>query len=183
MTARDDAVIITERLMLRPPRADDLPAWAEFLADPVASRFIGGVQSPTGAWHALRAEAGAWALDGFGMFSVIERATGGWVGRLGPFRPVDWPGDEVGWGIIPSRWGRGYATEGAAAAMDWAVEVLRWDEVIHCIDPRNTASAAVARRLGSRVLRRRVLPPPYAQVPHDIWGQSREEWLARRVAP
>jgi hypothetical protein len=53
--------------------------------------------------------------------------------------------------------------------------------VIHCIDPRNAPSAAVARRLGSRVLRRAVLPPPYAQVPHDIWGQSREEWLARRV--
>ena len=124
--------------------------------------------------------AGAWALFGFGMFSVIETATGRWVGRLGPWKPADWPGNEIGWGLARDAWGKGYALEGAAAAMDWAFESLGWTEVIHCIDPDNAPSQAVARRLGSANLRPGALPPPYDDGRIDIWGQTREQWRARR---
>ena len=44
--------------------------------------------------------AGSWALNGFGMFSVIEKASGLWLGRIGPWRPDGWPGNEVGWGLV-----------------------------------------------------------------------------------
>ena len=73
------------------------------------------------------------------MFSVIEKASGRWVGRLGPWQPEGWPGTEVGWGLARDAWGKGYATEGAAAAIDWAFDALGWDDVIHCIDPGNAA--------------------------------------------
>ena len=63
--------------------------------------------------------------------------------------------------------------------MDWAVEALGWDEVIHCIEPANTPSQAVARRLGSRVLRQATLPVVGFEV--DCWGQSAAEWRARRA--
>lgn len=123
---------------------------------------------------------GAWTVAGFSMFSVIERASGRWVGRLGPWRPLGWPGTEVGWGVVRDFWGRGYATEGAAAAIDWAFDELGWSEVIHCIDAGNFNSQAVARRLGSQVLRQAVLPAPLSAAV-EVWGQSREQWQARRA--
>jgi RimJ/RimL family protein N-acetyltransferase len=116
------------------------------------------------------------------MFSVIEKSTGQWVGRLGPWNPEGWPEPEVGWGISRAHWGKGYASEGAAAAMDYAFDVLGWAQVIHCIDPQNAGSIGVARKLGSRLLRRVVMPAPFEHVPMEAWGQSREEWRSRRQA-
>lgn len=117
------------------------------------------------------------------MFSVIEQSTGRWIGRLGPWCPDGWPGDEVGWGLLPDAQGRGYALEGAAAAMDWAFDTLGWREVIHCIAPDNFASQAVARKLGSKLLRTGRLPEPFQDLPTDIWGQTREQWRARHTQP
>lgn len=172
-------VLETERLILRPPGMQDLDAWAAFAADEEAQRFIGGAQSRHGAWRQILGVAGSWSLQGFGMFSVIEKATGRWIGRIGPILHADWPGREVGWGVSRDVWGRGYAAEAAAASMDFAVDVLGWDEVIHCIDPDNPASQAVARKLGSRILRQGFLPPPFPETPIDVWGQSADQWRAR----
>ena len=171
--------IETERLILRPPQAEDLDGWAELMGDEEAARFIGGVQPRAGAWRGLAGMAGSWALHGFGMFSVVEKATGRWIGRLGPWRPEGWPGTEVGWSLVRSAWGKGYATEGSAAAMDWAVTALGWVEIIHCIDPANTASARVAERLGSVRRRSARLPAPF-DLDVDIWSQSADEWGTRR---
>ena len=168
----------TERLILRPPGPQDLEPWAAFSADEAVQRHLGGVQSRAVAWRGLCAFAGAWTVAGFSMFSVVEKATGRWVGRLGPWKPEGWPGTEVGWGLIREAWGKGYATEGASAAIDWAFDSLGWDEVIHCIAPENLASQGVARRLGSVVLRRDVLPAPI-DIEVDCWGQSRAHWRAR----
>ncbi|HVN00790.1 MAG TPA: GNAT family N-acetyltransferase [Caulobacteraceae bacterium] len=177
----DGPVIETERLILRPLEPPDFEPWAAFMTDEEATRYIGGVQSRSQAWRGFMSVAGAWAMDGFAMFSVIEKSSGRWVGRLGPWMPAEWPGTEVGWGVIRDCWGRGYATEGAAAAIDWAFDQLGWTEVIHCIDPMNAASQRVARRLGSQILRRGRLPPPFDEVEIDVWGQSREVWRARRA--
>ncbi|HEX6376831.1 MAG TPA: GNAT family N-acetyltransferase [Allosphingosinicella sp.] len=170
----------TARLILRPPQAEDLDGLAEMMTDEETARFVGGVLERSGAWRQLASVAGSWALMGYGMFSVVEKDSGRWVGRLGPWQPADWPGPEVGWGLTRTAWGRGYATEGAAAAIDWAFDSLGWDRVIHCIAADNIASARVAERLGSTLLGSAYLPPPYDGEPVDIWGQSREEWRARR---
>jgi len=61
---------------------------------------------------------------------VIDKASGEWLGRIGPWFPEDWPGTEVGWGLKRSAWGRGYAVEAATAAMDFAFDRLGWDEAI-----------------------------------------------------
>src|SRR5476651_1272250 len=142
----------TPRLLLRPLRAEDFDAWADLQADAVAARFIGGALPRSLAWRGFMAMAGAWHLQGFAMFSVIEKSTGRWIGRLGPWHPEGWPGTEVGWGLVREVWGRGYATEGAVAAMDWAFAALGWSDVIHSIAPDNHASQAVATKLGSRNL-------------------------------
>jgi RimJ/RimL family protein N-acetyltransferase len=169
----------TERLILRPPLLEDFEPWAEMMSDEQTARFIGGVQPPSLAWRAVMSMAGAWQLTGVGMFSVIEKSTGRWVGRLGPWRPHGWPGNEVGWSLSRHAWGKGYATEGATAAMDYAFDVLGWSDVIHCIDPANAGSRGVAERLGSRLLRMDRCPPPYDHEDIQVWGQTREDWKAR----
>ncbi|HEX8222393.1 MAG TPA: GNAT family N-acetyltransferase [Allosphingosinicella sp.] len=169
----------TDRLILRPPEERDLDGFAEMMADEEAARFVGGVQGRAAAWRGMAAVAGSWALRGYGMFSVIEKSSGRWVGRLGPWQPEGWPGAEVGWGLLPDAWGKGYATEGAEAAIRWAFDSLGWDDVIHCIAPANTPSARVAERLGSTLRGQDWLPAPFDSEPVDIWGQTREQWRAR----
>lgn len=178
---RNGVRLETARLLLREPVLTDFDAWAEHMADPEAARFLGGYQPRAVAWRGFMCMAGSWHLQGFGMFSVIEKATGRWVGRVGPWRPEGWPGTEVGWGIIRPCWRRGYALEAASAAIDWAFTTLGWTEVVHCIAPANIPSQALAARLGSRNRGSGRLPPPYDAYPHDIWGQTRAAWEARRA--
>lgn len=172
----------TARLVLRPPAPEDLDRWAQLMADPIAARYIGGVMARSQTWRAMGAIAGSWALHGFGMFSLIEKDTGLWVGRIGPWRPDGWPGAEIAWSLHPGAWGRGYAVEAATAAMDWAVDQLGWTKIIHCIDPANQPSKAVARRLGSAYLRPGQLPAPFEASPIELWGQTADAWRARRKA-
>src|SRR5690242_10527528 len=90
-----DICIETDRLILRPPRIEDFDAYAASMADLEAARFIGGQQPRAVAWRGFLSSAGAWMIQGFSMFSVIEKASGRWVGRLGPWFPDGWPGTEV----------------------------------------------------------------------------------------
>ena len=170
----------TERLLLRPTAMADFPRWAELMADPEAARFIGGPQPPEVAWRGFMTMAGAWALTGTAMFSVIEKSSGLWLGRIGPWRPLDWPGTEVGWGLHPDAQGRGYGVEAATAALDHAFDALGWTDVIHCIDPDNAPSQRLAERLGSTNLGPTRLPRPFHDATVDAWGQTREQWRARR---
>ncbi len=174
-----DLRLETARLLLRPPCAEDFAAFAAFCADPLPMRHLGGVQAPSVAWRSLATLTGSWHLLGYSMFSVIEKDSGRWVGRVGPWQPHGWPGPEVGWSIVADRWGHGYAPEAARAAIDWAFDTLGWERVIHTIAPDNQNSQAVARKLGSQVLHATRLPPPH-EVDVEVWGQSRQAWLARR---
>jgi RimJ/RimL family protein N-acetyltransferase len=171
----------TERLLLRQPRLADLEPWAAMMADEEAARFIGGLQPRAMVWRALMTMIGAWAETGCAMFSVIEKSSGEWIGRLGPWQPEGWPGPEVGWSLRRASWGCGYAYEGAVASMDYACDALGWDEVIHTIAPDNLASQRLAQRLGSVNAGRVALPAPYDQIVVDAWRQTRMQWLASRA--
>ena len=105
----DGPVLETDRLILRPVAAQDFDDFAAFCADPAVMRHLGGIQPRSMAWRGFTSVVGSWAVQGFGMFSVIERASGRWLGRIGPHKPEGWPGTEVGWGLIQDAWGQGYA--------------------------------------------------------------------------
>ena len=169
----------TDRLLLRPPLAEDFDAWAAFCADEEVSRYLGGALDSVGAWRNMCIMTGAWTVRGFSVFSVIEKSSGRWIGRVGPWQPEGWPGTEVAYSLVRDAWGKGYAYEAAAAAVDWAFKDLGWSEVIHCIVPENKKSQRVAARLGARILRKAHLPAPL-NFETDIWGQTRDEWLLRK---
>lgn len=172
-------VLETERLILRPPQEEDFEPLCDLMADEETTRFIGGVQSPPMVWRGLCGIIGHWQLRGYGFFSVIERETGDWIGRIGPWYPHGWPQPEVGWSLNRSTWRKGYASEAGRVCMDWVVDELGWTSIIHLIDASNTGSQGVARKLGSRNLGREVEVAGFGMMA-DVWGQSAEEWRAFR---
>lgn len=175
-----EPVVHTARLILRPPVLEDFERWADFQSDPDTTRFIGGPQEPPQVWRAMMSVAGAWALTGVGFFSVIEKSSGQWIGRIGPWHPHGWPGREVGWSLHRDAMGKGYALEAAVASLDYAFGVLGWDEVIHAIDPENHPSRSLAARLGSINRGRGQLPAPFEDAVVDLWGQTRADWSINR---
>ena len=174
----------TARLILRPPIHADFDGFAAMAQEVETMRYIGGVAARDAAWRTMAMFTGSWSLLGYSNFSVIEKATNTWIGRVGPWRPGgregSWPGDEVGWALRASAQGQGYGVEAAAASIDWVFDVLGWEHVIHCIDPNNARSIALAERLGSSLQRAAVpLAAPYEGVLVDIYGQSKSEWRNR----
>ncbi|MFP7721473.1 GNAT family N-acetyltransferase [Lysobacter sp. A3-1-A15] len=170
----------TERLVLRVPRIEDFERYADMFAREEL-RSIGGPLVRGEAWRRFLQMPGAWMLQGFAMFSLVEKDTGRWIGLAGPWHPDGWPGTEVGYSLHPDAWGMGYATEACEAAMDFAFDQLGWDEVVHTIARDNAGSQSVARRLGARNRGPVTLPPPLDAIEADLWGQSRAEWRSRRV--
>jgi RimJ/RimL family protein N-acetyltransferase len=151
----------TERLILRGWKPDDFEAYAAMCADPEVIRYL----SPDGkplvrfdAWRSFAGMVGHWHLRGFGMFAVIERASGDFVGRIGPWEPEGWPGFEVGWALCSNYWGRGYATEAVKVCIRYAFEDLGRKHLISLIDPNNIASIRVAERVGEKLEGTTTLP-------------------------
>ncbi|MGH6992893.1 MAG: GNAT family N-acetyltransferase [Caulobacteraceae bacterium] len=168
----------TERLLLRVPIQDDFDdGWAEFHGDPESMRWLGGPATGAMAWRSLAQVVGMWSLRGFGTFSVIEKASGRWIGRVGPWQPEGWPEREVGWMLLRSHWGQGYATEAGRACLDLVFGDLAWPRVAHLIHPENENSQAVAARLGSRLIGEARLPD--SDQPVQMWGQDAEDWRSK----
>ena len=179
---RSGPTLETERLFLRIPQAVDFERYAELMADEGAARYIGGTMLRAAAWRRFLQMPGAWSVQGFAMFSVIEKSTGRWLGQLGPWKPNGWPGNEIGYSLHRDAWGQGIAAEAAIAAIDWTFNTLDWHDIIHCIDPDNLASIRLAERLGSSYLGVGKLPEPFQDANVGVWGQTREQWRARRGA-
>ena len=140
----------TTRLLLRPPEAADLDPFVEIHgnADVVQHLTLQGDPGRAGAWRMLALMVGHWQLRGYGQWTVIEKATGLVVGRVGLWHPEGWPGLELGWVIRRSHWDRGYATEASRVAMAFAFDTVGADEIISLIQPANTRSIRVAEKIG-----------------------------------
>ena len=171
-------VVETERLKLRQWCSADIAPNTAMLSDPGTARFITVDGKPVTnelvGWRNAAVIAGHWALHGAGMFVVEEKASGKFVGRVGPWFPPTWPDFEIGWGITRQAQGKGYATEAARAAIDWAFANFEIAQVIHCIDRENIASQGVARRLGAEKQREIELFGHVA----DMWVTKRSAWTA-----
>ena len=173
--------LTTERLVMRPFRADDVdPFLAAMTAPEVREALhVPDDYSKAAAWGALCFFPGLWELRGLGQWALEERATGRFVGRAGLHWRIDddWPGVEVGWMLDPSVWGSGYATEAGARAVRYGFEELAEDALYSVILPTNTRSQAVAQRLGYLPGRERTMSF-FPSVPHVVWELTRERWEA-----
>jgi len=141
--------LTTDRLTLRALSAADFPAFADFYASDRA-KFVGGPATAAASWRNLASEIGHWTLRGYGRWAVEETASGKFCGVIGLWCPLDWPEPEIGWDLMAGFEGKGYATEAALAARNYAYDTLGWTTAISLvITEQNAASRAVAQRMGA----------------------------------
>lgn len=151
MAGRDGAGrfrISTARLRLRPVSTGDLEALYRIWTDPVVRRFFwdGEVISKERAEAAVREGGEDFAKHGFGLWVAEEG--GRLIGFCG-LRHLDYAPDvEVLYGFAPAHWGRGLATEVAAAMLRYGFEEAGLERIVGIADKENTASRRVLEKLG-----------------------------------
>ncbi len=137
--------LVAERLV-----ADHHDALCVLLGDPRVGATLGGAMSPEQVATALALKIEHWDRNGFGYWLWRERASGDAVARGGLHRAHVGGRDEVevGWAVVPERWGEGFATELGAASLRVAFDVLELPDVVAYTLPGNVASRRVMEKLG-----------------------------------
>ena len=147
---------MTARLRLRRWRDGDVDALAAINADPGVMRWIGdgSVRDRAATGAELAASQQLWRVRGFGRFAVEIRDTGELAGLTGMAVPDDvpevMPAVEIGWRFARAHWGRGFATEAAQAALQFAFTDAGLDRLVGVHVVGNDASARVMLKLGMR---------------------------------
>ena len=144
--------IRTERLYLRRWFRDDRPAFASLNADARVNEFLLGPISRTESDALADRIEAHFAQHGFGVWAVeIPGVTpfAGFIGLSIPrFEAAFTPCVEVGWRLSAEHWNRGYATEGARAALAFGFESLGLDEIFSFTVPQNLRSRRVMEKIG-----------------------------------
>jgi RimJ/RimL family protein N-acetyltransferase len=154
----------TARLLLRVPELADAEALMGIIWDPevVEQKQVTLREAPGGLDLALKNTSEMvrqWQLRGYGQWSVIEKLTGDVIGCVGFYHPTgEWPGVDLGWVFHRSRWGHGFATEAATAALGWIWEYTQIDRIISLIAPDDFRSIRIATKIGERFERADVDP-------------------------
>jgi RimJ/RimL family protein N-acetyltransferase len=136
----------TARLRLRPLTMGDVEALNAIQSDPVHMRFYPHPLGMEESRDWIRRMQERYAENGFALLAVEDRATGEFLGNVGPLvQHVDDDDEiELGWSITPARARQGLATEAALACRDWVFSTLDAERVISLIMPENTPSRGVA---------------------------------------
>ena len=140
----------TDRLILRPPKMEDWPEFAELMLSE-RSVHMGGPYSTQAAWGLFCHDVAQWALMGHGGLTMEDRKTGLCIGQVGINHGPLFPEHELGWQVYPDAEGMGFAYEAASALQDWAFTTRRLDTLVSYIDPDNIRSLKLAERLGAKV--------------------------------
>jgi [ribosomal protein S5]-alanine N-acetyltransferase len=140
----------TERLRLRPYRPDDVAPMFAVFGDREVMRFSQSGGDPSLEVTAARIQK---LIDhqtqfGFSLWVVEDRATGAILGDCGLKQLEDGPEIEVGYRFAKAHWGRGYATEAAAASVRYGFVALALPRIVAVVDPVNVPSCRVIEKIG-----------------------------------
>jgi RimJ/RimL family protein N-acetyltransferase len=143
--------VTTERLLFRAVSMDDHHWWMEYINSAEAIRFMSlVVGSEDSCREFIQRALDRRSTDGSGLNAIVELATGKPIGMIGLLTQVVDGVDEleIGYNLVPSAWGHGYASEGAIACKEFARQHQCAPYVISLIDHENFASQNVAKRNG-----------------------------------
>jgi RimJ/RimL family protein N-acetyltransferase len=179
----------TARLVLREWREADLEPFAALNADPRVMEFYPAVLAREGSDRFVRERIlPQFAERGFGLWAVeVPGVTpfAGYVGLLEQTFPAPFtPAMEVGWRLNARWWGRGYATEGARAALAHGFGPAGLDEIISLTAVLNARSIAVMQRLGMHYAGEFEHPnvsPGHPLRPHVLYRLQKRGSLAPRA--
>lgn len=142
----------TERLLLRRWRAEDREPFAALNADPPVMEHFPGPYSRAESDAAVDRIEAHFQQHGFGLWAVEIPDVAPFAGFVGlsipRFEASFTPCVEIGWRLAADHWGRGYATEGARAALAFGFESLRLNEIVSYTVPENVRSRRVMEKLG-----------------------------------
>jgi RimJ/RimL family protein N-acetyltransferase len=144
--------IRTDRLTLRRWRDDDRVPFAALNADPEVMEHFPAPLTREQSDHFVEEIGRRIEDDGYGLWAVEPETGPAFIGFVG-LLPVQFeahftPAVEVGWRLARDQWGKGYATEAAAAAVRFGFEEAGLDEIVSMAVPANTRSTAVMERIG-----------------------------------
>jgi len=164
----------TERLVCLRPTLDHDVHVVALVRDPRVARTLSATGEPPGEHEVLANLLGKqahWDRYGYGLWAIFDRASGAFVGRGGLQHTAVSGSDEVevGWAIVPERWGEGLATELALASVNAGFETLALGELIAYTHPDNLASRRVMEKAGFSY--ERELDHPVCQ--HVLYRRSR----------
>lgn len=175
--------IRTRRLLLRRWREDDLAPFAGINADPEVARYVSGRPMSASETHAaLTRIERHWAEWGFGLWAVEHVGDRRMIGFVGLSHHAWYPEDvEVGWRLERAYWGRGLATEGAAAVLAEAFGGLGLERVISIVHRDNLASRRVMEKNGLAIWREEVREREETGelLPIIVYAIDREAWRGR----
>jgi RimJ/RimL family protein N-acetyltransferase len=146
------AELRTERLYLRRWQPSDRAPFAKLNADPRVVEFLRGPLSPQESDASVERIETHFEQHGFGLWAVEIPGITPFAGFIGlsiprfeaPFTPCV----EIGWRLDAEHWNRGYATEGARAALEFGFTSLQLKEIVSFTTARNVRSRRVMEKLG-----------------------------------
>jgi RimJ/RimL family protein N-acetyltransferase len=177
--------VTTQRLRLRQWRESDRAPYAALNADPAVMRFFASTQSREASDRSIDAWSTELAQRGWSNWAVEELASGAFVGFIGlsvPKRELPFmPCVEVGYRLAQAHWGKGFATEGARAALDVGFTRLALEEVVSFTSLLNLPSRAVMERIGMKNANadfdHPALPEGSELRRHCLYRIGRQAWL------
>ncbi len=145
-------MIKTERLLLRRWRKADIGPFATLNADSRVMRFLPAPLSREESDALVERIERHFEENGFGLWALETLESGSFIGFVGLSKPrfqaFFTPCVEIGWRIAFDSWNRGYATEGALAALDFGFRVARLPEIVSFTSSANVASRRVMEKIG-----------------------------------
>ena len=141
----------TPRLLIRPSTLDDAESLFEVLGDPEVTRWL--PITPADSVEAVRerliTRVQHQAEQGFSMWTVVERSTGAILGSCGLILVEGvGPEVEVAYHFARGTWGQGYASEAAAACVEFGLGELGIERIVAMAFPENLASRRVLEKIG-----------------------------------
>ena len=175
----------TPRILLRQWKDSDLDKWCVMNADAEVRKFFPKLLTSDEARDEMTRMRAGIAQRGWGLWAAEVPGTHVFIGLIGlniPSYEAPWmPVVEVGWRLAPEAWHKGYATEGAAAALNFAFAHLELSQVIAISVAPNTSSHNVMTRLGMQRdtaadFDHPRVPPEWPLRRHILHRLPRESW-------
>lgn len=184
--------ITTERLILRQWQPSDLPLFAQLNADPRVREYFPGLLSRQESDASVKLVADHIQRCGWGFWAASLIQTDEFIGFIGledvyfsaPFNKFT-PAVEIGWRLAFDHWGKGYATEGAKAALEYGFNTLNLEEIVSVTPVQNMRSQNVMKKIGMHHRSEDDFDHPKLSVDHPLrkhvlYRLTKNEWKKLR---
>lgn len=168
----------TERFLLREMLEIDAPGLYELDSDPEVHRYLGNkpISDMETCYRVVANVRQQYQDNGIGRWSVIDKASGAFVGWSGLKYEMNLRAGmryyDIGYRLLRKYWGQGIASETAAAALRYGFETLQYPEICAAAQVANIGSNRVLQKIGLQCFEQF----DYEGAPTNWYRLSRSDW-------